>query len=88
GEYSNASNDVKNHILAANEEGLLSYYIMIPLEYQNSSALLSQRLVRTPDHFINELVSNSSKNIQFQTFTMDDNEWAEYCKKQNNQLKY
>ena len=88
GEYSNASNDVKNHILAANEEGLLSYYIMIPLEYLNSSALLSQRLVRTPDHFINELVSNSSKNIQFQTFTMDDNEWAEYCKKQNNQLKY
>ena len=88
GEYATASNDVKNTILAANEKGLLSYYNMIPVEYQGSASLISQRTERLVDHYINELVSDGVSMLVNTKFSMDDEEWAAYCKEQNNQLKY
>ena len=86
GEYVTAPVDVKNAILAANEGALLSYYNMIPLEYDCVSGLLSQRVVEYCDHYINEDVEFGK--IRYRTYTMDDDEWTAYCKEQNNQLKY
>ena len=88
GEYSTAESDVKNTILAACEKGLLSYYNMIPIQYLNSCALISQRTKRYSDHYINELVSNPVQTLLMTELTMDDDEWAAYCKEQNNQLNY
>ncbi len=88
GEYSTAESDVKNTILAACEKGLLSYYNMIPIQYLNSCALISQRTKRYSDHYINELVSNPMQTLLMTELTMDDDEWAAYCKEQNNQLNY
>ena len=88
GEYSASPSDTKNTILASCEKGLLGYYNMIPVQYLNSTALISQRTERYSDHFINELVSSPSKVLMLTTLTMDDDEWASYCKEQNNQLKY
>ena len=87
-EYTAASSDVKNTILAECEKGLLEHYNMIPLMYSGAASLISQRTVRLVDHYINELVSDSVSNLINTKFTMDDDEWAAYCAEQNNQLKY
>jgi len=86
GEYSAASYDVKNTILAACEYQLLSSYDKIPVEYDNVLSLDSQRVIEFSDHYINSLVGNGG--LRFMTYSMDDTEWAAYCAEQNNQLQY
>ncbi len=86
GEYAVADFDTRVKILAENEKALLGYYNMIPVMYRNELSLESQRVVEYSDHYINSLVSFG--DLPLLTYTMDDDEWAEYCAKQNNQLKY
>lgn len=86
GEYTTASSDVKNYILAQNEKGLLETFNMAPLTYYNSCTLKSQRMVEGSDHFVNSLVEFGG--IRARTWTMDDAEWAQYCADNNNQLSY
>ena len=86
GEYVTADSDTRNTILAANEEGLLDTYTMIPLVYQNSSSLYSQRFIPGSVEYVDSLVEHGG--IRFATYTMDDASWAAYCEKNNNQLSY
>ena len=84
--YSDAPLQTRNTILAAVEKGLLSYYNMIPIRYMNTTGLRSQRIVDGSEYFINSLVEFGG--IRFTTYTMDDFEWANYCAKNKNKLKY
>lgn len=86
GEYSMASYDIKNHILASVEKALLEIYNMIPLRYLNSASLNSQRIVDGSEQFINPLVGFGG--LRFMTYTMDDEEWDAYCKENNYRLEY
>jgi oligopeptide transport system substrate-binding protein len=86
GEYTTAPAATKNYILAQNEKGLLEMYTMAPLTYSNGCGLNSQRIIQGSDHFIDSLVGFGG--IRAMTWTMDDNEWVEYCSKHNNQLNY
>jgi oligopeptide transport system substrate-binding protein len=86
GEYVTADSDTRNTILAANEKGLLSYYDKIPVCYYRTASLDSQRIIEGSPEFINSLVGHGG--IRSLTFTMDDDKWNAYCKKNNNQLSY
>ena len=86
GEYATAAYETRNTILAAVEKALLEHYNMIPFRYANSSSMISQRVVEGADHFVNDIVKRGS--FQFRTYTMDDAEWEEYCRKSNYQLTY
>ncbi|MCR5764109.1 MAG: hypothetical protein K6G00_12080 [Treponema sp.] len=86
GSYADAGTDTKNHIFASVEKKLLSYYNMIPLYYQNSSGLISQRIIQGADHYINPLVGYGG--LEELKYSMDDEEWEGYCNKNNYQLKY
>lgn len=86
GSYAAADINIKNIIFANIEKQLLSYYNLIPLYYQNSSSLISQRLIQGADHYINPLVGYGG--LEELKYSMDDAEWDAYCQKNNNQLKY
>lgn len=86
GEYTTAPVEIKNHILAQNEKGLLETYNMAPLTYSNSCSLNSQRLIQGSNHYINNLVGFGG--LRFLTWSLDDAEWDRYCKENNNQLNY
>ena len=86
GEYSSASYDVRNKILANVELALLETYCMIPVRNFNTNSLVSQRLVEGADFYVNPLVERGG--IRFRTYTMDDAEWDAYCKENGNQLTY
>lgn len=86
GTYAAADMDTRNTIFANVEKKLLSYYNMIPLNYMNSSKLISHRLIQGTDHYINPLIGYGG--LMEMTYSMDDAEWEEYCKKNNYQLKY
>ncbi|MBR1911239.1 MAG: hypothetical protein IJ828_02665 [Treponema sp.] len=86
GKYAIADIETKNAIVAGVEKALLSYYNMIPLYYMNSNSMISQRIIYGADHYINPLVEYGG--IQEMTYSMDDEEWEKYCKKNSYQLKY
>ncbi len=86
GEYADASYDVKNIILSANEKAHLERYNMIPVEYYNILTLGSQRVVEYSEKYINSLVLHG--DLRLLTYTMDDAEWDAYCAENNNQLQY
>lgn len=86
GTYTAADFDVKNEILATVEKALLSYYDMLPMEYDNVLSLDSQRLIEYTEDYINDLVERGG--LMELRYSMDDAEWDAYCKKQNNQLTY
>ena len=86
GTYAVADTETKNNIMAGVEKALLSYYNMIPIYYMNSSKLISHRTIQKADHYINPMVGYGG--LQEMTYSMDDAEWEEYCKKNNYQLKY
>lgn len=86
GKYTTAPYDVRNTILAANERGLLEQYTMIPFAYQRSAGLNSHRIIEGAEEFVNQLVGRGG--LRAMTFTMDDAEWADYCKQNGNQLSY
>lgn len=86
GAYAIADLDVRNEILAGIEKGLLLNYHVIPITSNTTPYLASQRTVYGSEEFINSIVGRGG--LQFMTFTMDDQEWADYCKEQNNSLSY
>lgn len=86
GAYAIADLDVRNEILAGIEKGLLLNYHVIPVTSNTTPYLASQRTIYGSDEFINSIVGRGG--IQFMTFTMDDQEWADYCKEQGNSLSY
>ena len=86
GEYVVSSYDTKNKILARVECELLKKFTMVPLWYANSSSLYSQKIQNGSDNYINSVVQYGG--LRFMTYLMTDSEWASYCKKNNNNLKY
>lgn len=86
GTYATADSDTRNQILAGMEKGILEYYGMAPLAYLNEAVMYSQRIVLGSDTYVNSLVGFGG--LRMMTYTMDDDEWAEYCASQNNQLTY
>lgn len=86
GSYATADTDVRNQILAGMEQAILETYTTIPVLYQNSACLYSQRLVLGSDTYVNSLVEFGG--IRFMTYTMNDEEWKAYCEENNNQLTY
>ena len=81
-----AETSVRNKILASCEKTLLETYVMIPVTYSTSVSLNSQRVVEGTDTFINDIVKFGGERKR--RFTMDDAEWAAYCKRNRNQLVY
>ena len=86
GKYVTADTSVRNKILASCEKTLLETYVMIPVTYSTSVSLNSQRVVEGTDTFINDIVKFGGERKR--RFTMDDAEWAAYCKRNRNQLVY
>ncbi|MGN0205347.1 MAG: ABC transporter substrate-binding protein [Coprococcus sp.] len=86
GTYAVAELDVRNEILAGIEKGLLLNYHMIPVFSSCVASLASHRLVYGSEEFINSVVGRGG--VQFMTYTMNDEEWAEYCAEQGNNLSY
>lgn len=86
GTYATADLDVRNEILAGIEKGLLLNYHIIPLRSLCRANLASQRVIYGSEEFINSLVGRG--DIQYMTYTMNDEEWDAYCKEQNNNLTY
>ena len=86
GDYSSADYNTRVTILASVEKGILEQYRAIPVRYHNASALNSHRIIEGSDHYINALVEYGG--IRFMKYSMSDDEWADYCKENNNQLKY
>lgn len=86
GAYAIADLSVRNEILAGIEKGLLLNYHVIPIASNTSPYLASQRTVYGSDEFINSIIERGG--LQYMTYTMDDQEWADYCKEQNNNLSY
>lgn len=86
GKYAAAPYEVRNTILAANERGLLEQYTMIPFAYQRTAGLNSHRVIEGAEEFVNQLVGRGG--LRALKFTMDDAEWADYCRKNGNRLAY
>lgn len=86
GEYATAEASVKNQILAGMEKGLLLEYHMVPIYYRSSAIMYSQRIVLGSDTYLNSILGFGG--IRHMTYTMNDEEWKEYCAEQNNQLTY
>lgn len=86
GQFASESTELKTDILSQIEASLLSYYNMIPLWYSTSSYLNSQRMIEASEHYINPLVEFGG--LRFRKWSMDDYEWNEWCRKNNNSLRY
>ncbi len=86
GKYSNSSLDVRNKILSSCEKAILEKYCAVPVTYGTSASLNSQRIVEGSENFVDDLIKFGGE--RFRTFTMDDAEWALYCKQNKNQLAY
>ena len=61
--------------LAACEKCFLSYYTTTPIYYRNVAALRSQRLEYATYQYV---MNVGFGGLQYNTFTMDDAEWAEF----------
>ncbi len=85
-EYTTASFDVKNTILAECEKALLEYYNVAPMAYFTTVSLGSHRIIEYSDTYMNQFVAFGT--LYFMEYSMDDAEWDAYCAENNNQLKY
>lgn len=87
GEYANADADTRLAVLSGMEKALLLYYHIVPVASYTTPNMRSQRVTFGADHFVNALIV-FAQGVQYIKYSMDDAEWEEYCKQQNNQLTY
>ncbi|MCC8168750.1 MAG: ABC transporter substrate-binding protein [Clostridiales bacterium] len=84
GEYSSASRETQAAIVAGLEKGLLTTYKNIPLYDSCESYLLSQRIEAGSC----EYAQTQGDVLRYMTYSMDDKEWSNYCKKSKYELDY
>lgn len=87
GTYASADAETKCSILAGLELRVLENYTSIPLYNATSASLYSQRLVLGSETYVNSTIGYAS-GVRYLTYTMNDDEWEEYCAANNNQLDY
>ena len=80
-----AENSLRLNVLAAIEGTVLQQYTMIPVGLDASATLKCMRL----QYYTEEFVFGMGRGgIQYNTYKMDDNEWANYVKENGGTLDY
>jgi oligopeptide transport system substrate-binding protein len=86
GTYATAENDTRIQVLAGMEAAILKTYITVPLYDLNSAGMYSMRTVLGSDEYINSVIGYGG--IGYITYTMDDEEWDQFCADNDYQLPY
>jgi len=86
GEYATADYAVRCEVLSGIEEAVLETYTSVPIYSRVGAEMYSQRLVLGSEEYVNSIIEFGG--IMYITWTMNDDEWADYCASQNNKLTY